>query len=594
MDVLKQYYSLKDKHQLSFDELNKRFHSVSLLRFVLVLAILICLYFLVFKTFTYLLFTLFIVLVLGFLLVLSYHSKIVFKRKFTKELIKINQEEIDFLEKGEVPFKNGIEYLKPKHIYAFDLDIFGHKSLFQHLNRTATYIGEKTLAGLLTKKAANEDILNNQNAIKELNEKLSWKQNLFAFAKLSKDEKNKYELLHSWLKSNNVALPKWVIIASYVLPFLFIGFGLAYFISKENVFFNLFYQTFLLNVLVAFSQIKKMTKELSFTTKIEEITKAYSLIFEEIENENFESVKLIALKAKLNLNNQKASSAIKELANIFSKLASVQNVFGSILLNGFFQYHIHIYRKLQTWKKENNTSVNNWLKVLGEFEALNSLSNFSYNNPEYAFPEINTDKNLTFNNLGHPLLSKKERVDNDISFKDNRFVILTGSNMSGKSTFLRSLGVNMVLACCSSVVCASSAKVQPMQLLVSMRLMDSLEENESYFFAEVKKLKLIMDLLEKDTSFVLLDEILRGTNSDDKRQGTIEVIKQMISKKAIGIIATHDLEVCNTTDEFPEILSNKCFEVEIVDNDLHFDFKLRKGVCKNKSASFLMKKMKVI
>ncbi|MEY2868576.1 MAG: hypothetical protein RIR01_1036, partial [Bacteroidota bacterium] len=164
----------------------------------------------------------------------------------------------------------------------------------------------------------------------------------------------------------------------------------------------------------------------------------------------------------------------------------------------------------------------------------------------------------------------------------------------GKSTFLRSLGINMVLAGSGSVVCAKQAEVHPLPVLVSMRLSDSLSDSESYFFAEIKRLKQIMDGLAVESAFVLLDEILRGTNSDDKRNGTIEVVKKVIAKKAIGAIATHDIEVCLTTDEFPEILTNNCFEVEIKENDLHFDYKLRKGICQNKSATFLMKKMEII
>ena len=152
----------------------------------------------------------------------------------------------------------------------------------------------------------------------------------------------------------------------------------------------------------------------------------------------------------------------------------------------------------------------------------------------------------------------------------------------------------MILSGMGAAVCATKANVHPMPVLVSMRLSDSLSDSESYFFAEIKRLKQIMDQLENKPSFVLLDEILRGTNSDDKRNGTIEVIKKVIAKKALGAIATHDIEVCLTTNDFPDILINKCFEVEIIDNDLHFDFVLRNGICKNKSATFLMKKMGVI
>ncbi|RYE57301.1 MAG: hypothetical protein EOP48_06100 [Sphingobacteriales bacterium] len=234
------------------------------------------------------------------------------------------------------------------------------------------------------------------------------------------------------------------------------------------------------------------------------------------------------------------------------------------------------------------------LAIIGEMEMLTSLANFSYNNPEYVFPKLNDSFEIQFKNLSHPLLDSMNRVGNDVDFCKENFIILTGSNMSGKSTFLRSLGINMVLAGTGAPVCASQANIHPLKVLVSMRLSDSLSDSTSYFFAEIKRLKQIMGSLQKERSFVLLDEILRGTNSDDKRNGTIEVIKKMIAKNAIGAIATHDTEVCLTTQEFPHQLSNKCFEVAIVDNELFFDYKLRDGICQNKSATFLMKKMEVI
>ena len=232
--------------------------------------------------------------------------------------------------------------------------------------------------------------------------------------------------------------------------------------------------------------------------------------------------------------------------------------------------------------------------VIGEFEMLNSLANFSFNNPDFAFPELNEEYKIAFESLSHPLLNPKTRVGNTIAFQPQSFIILTGSNMSGKSTFLRSLGVNMVLAGMGAPVCATQANVHPLPVLVSMRLSDSLSDSESYFFAEIKRLKQIMDGLDESPAFVLLDEILRGTNSDDKRSGTIEVVKKVIAKKAIGAIATHDIEVCLTTNEFPQVLTNKCFEVEIKNDELHFDYQLREGICQNKSATFLMKKMGVI
>jgi DNA mismatch repair ATPase MutS len=296
----------------------------------------------------------------------------------------------------------------------------------------------------------------------------------------------------------------------------------------------------------------------------------------------------------LHSNNEKASKSLVNLSELFAKLDAIGNLLMTVLLNGAFLYHLHNLKAIIDWKNNNVKNVNNWLNVIGEFEMLNSIANFSFNNPDFAFPELNNNHEISFENLSHPLLNPKTRIGNNVDFQPQSFMILTGSNMSGKSTFLRSLGVNMVLAGMGAPVCASKANVHPLQILVSMRLSDSLSDSESYFYAEIKRLKQIMDALENQTAFVLLDEILRGTNSDDKRSGTIEVVKKMIAKKAIGAIATHDIEVCLTTNDYPKQLTNKCFEVEIVNDDLHFDYKLHDGICKNKSATFLMTKMGVI
>jgi DNA mismatch repair ATPase MutS len=340
--------------------------------------------------------------------------------------------------------------------------------------------------------------------------------------------------------------------------------------------------------------MKRIQAETAHFYTIDKIISHYGLLLEKIEKEDFKSAKLIHLKQQLTYQKETVSLHIKQLARLFSNMDTIQNLFAVVVFNGTFLYNLHVFKALIVWKNQHAAVLEKGLEVIGEFEMLNSLANVSYNNPDFVFPELNTNYEISFSNLSHPLLAKKTRVGNNIDFQPQSFMILTGSNMSGKSTFLRSLGINMVLTGMGAAVCATNAKVHPMPVLVSMRLADSLSDSESYFFAEIKRLKQIMDELEQKPAFVLLDEILRGTNSDDKRNGTIEVIKKVIGKKAIGAIATHDIEVCLTTNAFPETLINKSFEVEIKNNDLHFDFRLRDGICQNKSATFLMQKMGVI
>jgi DNA mismatch repair ATPase MutS len=339
---------------------------------------------------------------------------------------------------------------------------------------------------------------------------------------------------------------------------------------------------------------KRILLENTQSPNIDKVIKQYGLLLEIIEKKDFDSEKLKGLQQKLTALDRTASAKIKQLSELFSRMDSIGNIVAAVLFNGLFLFHFHNLRAIIQWKKINSISLENWLDVIGEFEMLNSLANFSFNNPQFAFPTLNSNYEISFSNLSHPLLNENSRIGNHISFNPQAFTILTGSNMSGKSTFLRSLGVNMVLAGIGAPVCANQANVHPLSVLVSMRLSDSLSDSESYFYAEIKRLKLIIDALNDNRSFVLLDEILRGTNSDDKRNGTIEFIKNIIYKNAIGVIATHDIEVCLTTNEFPNHLTNRCFEVEISNGDLHFDYKLYNGICKNKSATFLMKKMGVI
>ena len=351
---------------------------------------------------------------------------------------------------------------------------------------------------------------------------------------------------------------------------------------------------FLINLIVLGRFMNRIQAEIANSSNIDKTIHQYSLLLQKIEEETFQSGKLIDLQQKLLFKKENASVHLKQLAGLFSKMDSIGNFVTAIVFNGTFLFNLHVLKSLIQWKIEHAEALENWLVVIGEFEMLNSLANMSYNNPEFVYPTLNTNFEIDFTNLSHPLLNGKIRIGNDVRFHPESFMILTGSNMSGKSTFLRSLGINMVLSGMGAPVCASQANVHPLPVLVSMRLSDSLSDSESYFFAEIKRLKQIMDELESRPAFVLLDEILRGTNSDDKRNGTIEVVKKVIGKNAIGAIATHDIEVCLTTNEYPNVLINKCFEVEIVNNELHFDYKLRDGICKNRSATFLMKKMGVI
>ncbi|MBF01223.1 MAG: DNA mismatch repair protein [Flavobacterium sp.] len=532
-------------------------------------------------------------LVVIFIVLLRLHSIIVFKKQRAATLVAINEDELNHLSRRGSNFYNGSEFADPKHPYSHDLDIFGDNSLYQHLNRTETYRGSQKLAKSLLTLLPQTEILRTQEAVKELAAKPEWRQEVQALGRIKKDSGKTYNTLIHWSKTpaftTNVLSTVLSVAGPVALAVCFAG----YLITGNGDLLSACTYIFSFNLLATMAKAKAIKNEAAGTTAINEIVNQYRLIINSIEQQNFRSEKLNEIKSKLGNGNMSAGSLIKKLALLFGQLDTVANVFAAILFNGLFQYHVHIFRALQLWKRKHAAQIPQWLDAIAETEALSSLANFSYNNPGYAFPELNSRYAINFKNLAHPLLNPQKRIGNDITFTPC-FTILTGSNMSGKSTFLRSLGINMVLAGAGAPVCAVSADVHPLPVLVSMRLSDSLSDSESYFFAEIKRLKFIMDELDSKRSFVLLDEILRGTNSDDKRTGTIEVVKKMVQKQVIGAIATHDIEVCNIADDYPDSLVNRCFEVEIAQEELHFDYTLRNGICRNKSATFLMKKTGVI
>ena len=586
------YQKLHQEHQSAFNAIQKRFNLFSIIRLIVFLLSAVLFYYYYNSANTFHLLAA-VVIFIAFLALIVYHKKISFKRDFTNALVEINSDELLFLNNKAWNFDEGKEFIDVQHNYSYDLDFFGQRSLYQYLNRCYTAIGKKTLADYLLQLFIPSKIKKHQEAIKELAFDLSWRQDFTALSKITGDSSENLKRLTHWAKSPSDKIPKALYLFSFVSVAAFIIAAILYFTAIIEVPLNIIVWLFIINLVVLGRVFKQIKKELFSSEKIQDILKAYSKIIANIEVKKFTSSYLNELQKDLSSGTSKASDSIASLSSIYAQLENIQNPVGAFIFNGTFLYHLHVYQSLCKWKEQNASNLIQWLEIMGHFEALLSLANFSYNNPTYAFPELNEEQYISFNDLGHPLIKSTSRINNDIAFDKEKFLIVTGSNMSGKSTFLRSLGINMVLAGTGSVVCASKANIHPLPVLVSMRLSDNLHENESYFFAEVKRLKKIMTQAEERVSFLLLDEILRGTNSDDKRTGTIEVIKKIIKKDALGAIATHDLKVCDISKDH-EVLTNKCFEVETIDNELVFDYKLREGVCKNKNATFLMKKMEII
>ncbi|HKR04218.1 MAG TPA: DNA mismatch repair protein [Bacteroidia bacterium] len=590
---MQEYIRLEKKYSDCLSVLNRRYNILGILRLIIVIIFFVGFYSYITDPAPVKIFFLFLMVIL-FLIIIKIHLNIAGHLRITETLLNINRDEITFLKHEGIPFADGSEFKDTNHLCAYDLDFFGSQSLFQHLNRTATYPGKKKFAQLLLSLLPGKEIILNQAAIRELSGMTDWRQHLTALGKINNDNKAVYEKLIQWTTGKNETLPKTTLAAAFLSPAVMCIFLFSYLVFKDVLFIKLMNLLVVFNLAVLVSQYKKIKKELVGADKVYKIIQQYALVIDKIGKEKFKSEKLIFLQSKLTAQNTDAGAELKKLSLFFHRMERINDMFISAIFNGFFLYHLHVLNGLLKWKKEFALRIPEWLEVIGETEALSCLANFSYNNPQFAFPALNTRFNIRFGECGHPLIRQEKRICNTADFNTHQFIILTGSNMSGKSTWLRTLGVNMMLAGIGSPVCAADADVHPMPVLASMRLDDSLSENESYFFAEVKRLKNILNALDAGAGFIILDEILKGTNSDDKRGGTLAILKKLISKKATGVLATHDLEICRITGEHPGYMANKCFEADIINDSLVFDYRIREGICKNKTATFLMKQMEII
>lgn len=567
---------------------------LSLLRFIWIILILLAEIFLANAILTPPFHLLTILFTAGFIASVVYFRKVQKALRIQQAFLTIHQQELNFLETGSSDaFYDGSEFASVTHPYTHDLDIFGKSALYPFLCRAYTVTGRRLLANWLSEKAQESTIRERQQSIQELSTKPELAHEIRVHCLLGQDSASTLQHVTNWT-GFNTRLTLASRILAYVLPASGLLTTLLLLINQDIFYFKLGTVFFILNLLCFSIYAKYIQKELGKVDNLSATFKGYAAVLEQLENEDWQSELLVSLRQKAALNGVSASKALHELASIIQSLDSVNNGFAMLLFNGTIQYHLHVFAKLLRWKQIYTQELPEWIQLIAETEGLLSISNYAFNNPDHAFPELNTDFNFHYTELGHPLIPSEKRVCNTVSFTEHPFVILTGSNMSGKSTFLRTVGIAIVMSNCGAPVCAKQATFTPIDLAASMRLSDSLTESASYFYAEVTRLEGIVQSLQRQPMFILLDEILRGTNSDDKKTGTIGVIEKVIQFPLFGIIATHDLEVCNTAYKHPQTLSNKCFEVEFIQEELHFDYTLRDGICKNKSATFIMTKHGII
>jgi DNA mismatch repair ATPase MutS len=294
-----------------------------------------------------------------------------------------------------------------------------------------------------------------------------------------------------------------------------------------------------------------------------------------------------------------AWNSIRELATTMKYFQMGQSMMGAVVLNGTVFWHLHCVRLLENWRKRHGNEVEQWFDALATMDALCSMAGFAFQHPHFIQPDIVDSEELVLraSELAHPFLEQDNSVANSLTLdtESGNLVVITGANMAGKSTFLRAIGINAVLALVGLPVCASAFEISLCEVLTSMRTSDSLEKHESYFFAELKRLQWIVERLRGGhRALVLLDEILRGTNSADKKSGTVGLLQQLLVLPTLAVVATHDTEIGALESEYPTLVRNYCFEGEIHDGELTFDYLLRRGVANNKNATFLMQQMGIV
>jgi DNA mismatch repair ATPase MutS len=525
---------------------------------------------------------------------IHWHNKVEYKRKHQLYLGLINRAEQERL-RGELrDFADGQEFEEPNHYYTADLDVFGPNSIFQLLNRAVTRLGQQRLAQWLKAPAAPEEIISRQEAVAELAPDLEWRQNLQA---RGMHHHRKTQQLPQpfllWLKNPNFFEGKtWLAIATFLFPILTIG-SIIYW-SQEGGSHYPFVALVVIQFLIAVKYQRQRDEYYEESTGMYETLQSYTDMLVHIEGRTFNSAKAQYLQQQLKIDDKPASEHVRQLASIIQYLSARLNTYLNFILNHAFMWDFIWMWRLERWKKTMSGNIGEVLNAAAEFEALASVAAFQYANPNYAIPAISAEPfQFDAEKLSHPLIFSPSRTANSLAFSGaGHTALITGSNMSGKSTFLRAVGVNMVLAFTGAAVCAKRLTVYPAQVYTSMRTEDNLAENTSSFYAELKRLKILIDLTATGQPvYFFLDEILKGTNSHDRHEGAMALIRQLQKRFCSGFVSTHDLELGNMEEELPGSVENFSFNSYFDNGQLHFDYTLRPGICKSFNASQLMRQM---
>jgi MutS domain V len=523
-----------------------------------------------------------------------WNERVKTKLKFQQTLLQLNADEISRLEGKLSGFEEGKAFIDPHHPYSSDLDLFGKHSLYQLLNRASTVFGRRRLATWMLGQADVATIQARQETARVLATQLDWRQHLQATGQVEAGEDVSPESIQAWVDAPSLlaTMPYLNILPKVMMVLLGADVVLEVIgIVPTPSFLVILFINGIIN-----RRLGKQIKGITAATKgPSQLMSSWVRLIAEIEGLANGGPAFTALQARLQTDGQPASEEIAKLGRILSNLELSSSGAARGLLNNTIFWDLFCLRSLESWKKANGHKILDWLEVIGEAEALSSLAANRFLFATWSDPEVvDGPFLLEAEVMGHPLIPAQQRVSNPMHIAGNGTVwLVTGSNMSGKSTYLRTAGVNVVLALMGASVCATRLRLSPMQVATSMRTIDSLEENTSSFYAELKRLKSVIELVrEHDNAFFLLDEILKGTNSRDRQAGARALVQQLHKLGGAGLVSTHDIELVDMAAQMPLAIHNYSFNCIVTpEGQLLFDYKLTDGQCLSMNATALMRAM---
>ncbi|HYE55567.1 MAG TPA: hypothetical protein VD996_12010 [Chitinophagaceae bacterium] len=521
-----------------------------------------------------------------FLKLVSVSTRIKQQLNNLQNLLSINQQETQILNGYYTHRYDGSNLETPHHVYAQDLDIFGKASLFQYIHRTTSEQGHQLLATWLIDPANAPTITARQQAAIELSKEPLWRQQLQAVGTNDPLTISIQTSLSRWLSQPHTFIQYkiWQVLR-YLLPAISLTCLTLHIAGIMPA--STFYMLVIVFLALSSYFSKRITPQYAQLSKHISQLETLAQSLEWIEKGNFQHAP--------RLQSADGSGKVKALKRILDRMDYRLNPLVFIPLNILLYWDLQQVLQLEQWKAQQQSRIKEWFEVVAETEALSSFANLAFNNPSWAFPLIQPAWfHLRCENAGHPLIPAHKRINNTFSMSGHpQLAFITGSNMAGKSTFLRTIGTNLVLAMAGAPVCATKFETPVLQVMTSMRIADNLEESASTFYAELQKLKRIIEAVKdpslKHKVFLLLDEILRGTNSLDRHTGSEALIRQLIKEDAVGVIASHDLSLATLEQEYPGVIHNYHFDVTIEGSELSFDYTLKNGVCQTLNATLLMK-----